>query len=335
MSELKKYTRLGSNSRQLAALLQSKAPKGHMLAYINPTEAALLKARGGSGMAHADTGIPSYENEFDTMSYGMDMGEQIPYTQEQIGDLYPTQAGLSELPAQQISGATIPTIDIPSVAAAPSFAGAPAAGAFPDFGLATGFGAPGTTQTVTPTFQPTAAPPTEEPGLADRAAQATGMSKDALARLGLAGGLGLMGQRQARRAALQGQAGRAEMQQLATPYQQAGAQAQQAAQRGELLPVGQQSLQAAQAQIAQDIQRRGGVGAQQASQQMANLRQQLLQQQYDYGLKLSGIGDNIALGAIKTGLQADQYVNQLTNNFYSNMAYIASGMAPATRARGE
>ena len=98
------------------------------------------------------------------------------------------------------------------------------------------------------------------------------------------------------------------------------------------MPVAQQSLQAAQAQAAQDIQRRGGVGAQQAATQMANLRQQLLQQQYDYGLKLSGIGDNIALGAIKTGLQADQYVNQLTNSFYTNMAYIASGMSPGTRA---
>ena len=67
---------------------------------------------------------------------------------------------------------------------------------------------------------------------------------------------------------------------------------------------------------------------------MANLRQQLLQQQYDYGLKLSGIGDNIALGAIKTGLQADQYVNQLTNSFYTNMAYIASGMSPGVRIGG-
>ena len=125
------------------------------------------------------------------------------------------------------------------------------------------------------------------------------------------------------------------MMQMAAPYRTAGTEMQAKAQRGELMPVGQQSLQAAQAQIAQDIQRRGGVGAQQSATQMANLRQQLLQQPYDYGLKLSGIGDNIALGAIKTGLQADQYVNQLTNNFYSNMAYIASGMSPAVRAGGQ
>jgi hypothetical protein len=34
-----------------------------MLAYISPEEAQLLKDRGGSGKPHADTGIPSFENE--------------------------------------------------------------------------------------------------------------------------------------------------------------------------------------------------------------------------------------------------------------------------------
>ena len=95
-----------------------------------------------------------------------------------------------------------------------------------------------------------------------------GMSKDTLARLGLAGGLGALGAAQARRAQQAGRAGAQQMQQLAQPYQQAGQAAQQAAQRGELMPVGQQSLQAAQAQVAQDIQRRGGVGAQQAAVQI-------------------------------------------------------------------
>ena len=72
----------------------------------------------------------------------------------------------------------------------------------------------------------------------------------------------------------------------------------------------------------------GGVGAQQMQAQVEAFRQQLLAQQYDYGLKLSGIGDNIAMGAIKTGLQADQYVQQLTNNYYSNIARVAFGSAP-------
>ena len=90
--------------------------------------------------------------------------------------------------------------------------------------------------------------------------------------------------------------------------------------------------QAAQAQAAQGVERRGGVGVAQAQMQVEQLRQQLLSQQYDYGLKLSGIGDNIALGAIKTGMEADRYVQGINNSFYQNMAYIASGMAPGGKA---
>ena len=55
-------------------------------------------------------------------------------------------------------------------------------------------------------------------------------------------------------------------------------------------------------------------------------RQQMLQQQYDYGLKVSGIGDQIALGAIKTGMQADQQLQQASSNFYTQLASIAAGI---------
>ena len=151
--------------------------------------------------------------------------------------------------------------------------------------------------------------------------------------LGIAGVMGLLGARGAKAAAKSGQAGAQQMQALAAPYQQKGQELQAQAQRGELTPQGMQSLQAAQAQAAQGVERRGGVGVAQAQMQVEQLRQQLLQQQYDYGLKLSGIGDNIALGAIKTGLEADRYVQGINNQFYSNMAYIASGMTPGA-ARG-
>ena len=154
------------------------------------------------------------------------------------------------------------------------------------------------------------------------------MSDETMKRLGLAGITGLLGSRQAGKAAAAGRAGSAQMQNIAAPYQQAGAQIQAQSQRGELTPQAQQSLQAVQAQAAQGAERRGGVGAQQVQAQVEAFRQQLLQQQYDYGLKLSGIGDNIALGAIKTGLQADQYVNQLTNQYYGNIARVAFGSAP-------
>lgn len=334
MSELKKLTRLGGDVRRIAALLQAKAPKGEMLAYINPQEAALLKAYGGSGKPHADTGIPSYQLEGDYGFGGYDIGSTEDIAATSAAEQAPaTSYGITP-DFQPVVGAPQPAVGaVPVVDFSAYTTGAPAQdvqlSSFPQI-------------RETPAFQPDVAArgaellrapagALEEPGVADQLSKATGLSKEALGRLGLAGVLGTIGAGTAGRAREAGQAGKAEMQQLARPYQAAGAQAVQAAQRGELLPVGQQSLQATQAQLAQGIQQRGGVGAQQAAAQIEALRQQLLQQQYDYGLKLSGIGDNIALGAIRTGMQADQYVNQLTNQFYSNMAYIASGMTPGVR----
>ena len=332
MSELKKMTRMGSDSRKLAALLQKKAPKGHMLAYINQEEADLLKAHGGSGEPHADTGIPSFELDDSFALQGEGGLQDITGTQATPqtygGDTYSgglqplTQGEITSLPVTPVTVGAEPQAAAPQTSFSAFGDVVPAGSAAARLADPTGLAE---TQLALTSQAP------QEPGLVDKLSKTTGMSKDTLARLGLAGGLGLLGARQASRAQQAGQRGAQQMQQLAQPYQQAGQAAQAAAQRGELLPVGQQSLQAARAQIAQDVTRRGGVGAEQAAAQMEALRQQLLQQQYDYGLKLSGIGDNIALGAIRTGMQADQYVNQLTNSLYSNMAYIASGMSPGVR----
>ena len=321
MSELKKLTRLGSDTKKIAALLQAKAPKGHMLAYINPREAALLKEHGGSGKPHADTGILSFED-------GMDAEPGFETFQPTGDTVVETPA-----PAMDFSFSAAPQIAAgdyfaqPSVGTSGNIGQDIALSSFPQpvEGL----------PTPTQVTLPAGVIPPELTGLPEAAKpEKPLLSEDTLKRLGLAGGLGLLGQRQAARAGQIGQKGAQQIQQLAAPYQQKGQQIQAQAQRGELTPAAQQSLQAMQARAAQAAESRGGVGAAQAQQQIEAFRQQLLQQQYDYGLKLSGIGDNIALGAIKTGLQADQYVNQLTNNFYTNMAYIASGMAPAARTGG-
>jgi hypothetical protein len=150
-------------------------------------------------------------------------------------------------------------------------------------------------------------------------AKSLGIEKSDLTRLGTAGVSALLGERASRKAAQQGQRGRQEMEALAAPYLQKGAELQRQAQAGELTPVARQQLEASQAQAAQAASARGGVGAQQTAARIEALRSQLLQQQYDYGLKLSGIGDQISLGAIKTGLQADQVVNQMTNSYYNNI----------------
>ena len=325
-SSLKKLTGVGGDVRKIARLLQAKAPAGHKLAYINDEEAALLKSRGGKGTPHEDTGIPSYE--------------QVDYTDyDYMG------------PVEQSQTMDLPTVYYPSGASGQVF---DSSNLPPDPGVVTdssfSFNAPAVSsgaagmdtqlssfpQTIQTPVSPDAARLQAAGGRQLEALRGTtetppakeGMSDETMKRLGLAGITGLLGSRQAGKAAESGRAGAAQMQNIAAPYQKAGAQIQAQAQRGELTPQAQQSLQAVQAQAAQGAERRGGVGAQQVQAQVEAFRQQLLQQQYDYGLKLSGIGDNIALGAIKTGLQADQYVNQLTNQYYGNIARVAFGSAP-------
>jgi len=315
---------IGANARKLAKLLQAKAPEGHMLAYINPREAALLKSQGGSGKPHADTGIPSFEE---------DVGESVS------GNYLPDVTTTTEREANTADFPTFTTYTPEGL----SYAGQPVSAGAPGMDMQlSSFPQPVETPAA-PTFgADIAAAQKQLTGLSDKSpeerslikqvSEKTGLKEDTLGRLGIATVMGLLGSKAAGAAARSGQAGAQQIQALATPYQQQGQQLQAQAQRGELTPQAMQSLQAAQAQAAQGIERRGGVGVAQAQMQIEQLRQQLLQQQYDYGLKLSGIGDNIALGAIKTGLEADRYVQGINNSFYQNMAYIASGMTPALRA---
>jgi len=169
------------------------------------------------------------------------------------------------------------------------------------------------------------------PGMMDRASRTTGLSKEALARLGLAGIGALQGAYAARQAAEQGREARRETEALARPYQQRGQELIQQAQRGELTPQGQQSLQALRARLAQGAEARGGVGAAQAAAQIEAYRQNLLQNQFDYGQKISNIGDQLMLGAIRTGLEADRYAANLSNTYFTNMARVAVGMPTGTQ----
>ena len=153
-----------------------------------------------------------------------------------------------------------------------------------------------------------------------------------MVRLGLAGGLGVYGATQAKKGAQQAQAAAAEQKAVGAPYQAKGQELIRAAESGELTPTSQQQLQALQARLAQGAESRGGVGAAQVAAQTEAYRQQLLSQQYNLGLQVSNIGDQIALGAIRTGLQADQALNQASTNFYTNLAAIGAGI-PITQTR--
>ena len=171
---------MGSDARRLAALLQAKAPKGHMLAYINPREAALLKEHGGSGEPHADTGIPSFDDGMDTGGFeGLTQGQvDTAAQQEQAAPIsgggltVPSNFGLSGFSASQPSVST-PGLDIGSgaqtlAAPSPSAIQTPSLPPAPGYDITSSMGAA------------PEAPTPEKPGVG-------GMSKDTLARLGLAG----------------------------------------------------------------------------------------------------------------------------------------------------
>jgi hypothetical protein len=331
---LKNITKMGTDVRKIAALLQKKAPSGHMLAYISEDEAQLLKDRGGSGRI-TEAGIPSFELDDDLALQGDTSVSSTPSGGEAGGTTAGPGVGgdnLTPLPSVQTSTSPVANVDVTS------------AGPSQDVGA------------NVPSYTPTPTAPQYTPTSADRAAllgdqgygatpaqqagvqvtpqepktDATGkpmFDNKTLAALGISSlGALLTG----RKAAQQGQAGAQQLQALATPYQQQGQQLQAQAQAGTLTPAGQQSLQALQAQVAQGVQSRGGVGVAQAAAAVEQLRQQLLAQQYQLGLQISGIGDNIAQGAIKTGMQADQYVNQLTSSYFSNIARIAGGVPTTT-----
>jgi len=327
-----------SDLASIAAMLQGKGRgKDTILAHITPREADILKAAGGSGTTNPETGLLEFQELNDAGGELMYEGEAGEFERGGFyGDnVAPSVVYQTELPplgaettpqTRSSAGAIEPVVAQPVETVQPTQAqrlfGADAygagAGAAPgraysadireayDQGLRA---AP--SETV---------PPPQEKSFFDK------LTTEQMTRLGLAGGLGLYGATQAKRGAQQAQAAAAEQRAVGAPYQAKGQELQRAAQTGELTPTGQQSLQALQARLAQGAQSRGVVGVAQAAQQLEAYRQQLLAQQYDLGLKVSNIGDNIALGAIKTGLAADQALNQASANFYTNLAAIGAGI---------
>ena len=297
MSAIRELTRLSPNYRKVAALLQSKGRYGDtLLAHINEREAQMLKDAGGAGTINPDTGLLEFYDPY------MD-AENMPGNE----NFTPAETfAVSDTTPQDFSFAAPQQFDY---------------GAFYNQYTPPAQPAPEMPQIEIPTMGPTPMAPVETRAIPPDI-QRPGLSpegKQMLTQLGVAGLQTLPAILAARRAQDTGRQSTQQQQQIAQPYQQMGRQLQAQAQAGQLTPQGQQALQAARAQMAQGLQRSGGLGAQQAAIQLQQFRQNLLQQQMDYGLKLSGIGDQIALGAIRSGMQADQYANQLTMQFMSNL----------------
>ena len=339
----------------LAELIRSKGRgKDTMLAHITPKEAALLKRRGGSGSVNPDTGLPEFEDSGD-----YDFSAPAPVSP--VYDIQQPGGGTTQIDSTTDRGAQYGGAYQTAPATNQQFANTQAAEdiaygqAFPAGSVPTGQALPtgGTVYaptTLTPIQLGQAAVGQQVEGYPGPKAEAAPQTKDistqlkealtpgTLARLGLVGGLGLFGASQARKAGTQTQAATQEQKAIAQPYTEQGQQLVGAAQRGELTPASQQVLAAYKAQQAQGVATRGGVGQQQADAATAALYNSLLDNQYKYGLQVMQIGDNIGLGAIRSGLQLDQQLQATTNNFYAQLASIAGGgsgvipFAPGVRA---
>jgi len=321
---------LSADLPALAELIRSQGRgRDTVLAHITPQEAALLKKRGGSGTMNPATGLPEFQEDY---SYDIGFGEGVYNPPVEAADIQ----GADFTPQQiQDYGYTTP-MDYYSGGAGGGFEPAPGMaqdifqvqdqGYQPFSQLDVGGVYPGGGQA------PPAAMGIDRSQLEQPSSKSVmdrlGITERDLPRLGLGtlltGGLTAANLARTRQAQGQAQASREELAALGRPYQQTGAQLQSAAQRGELTPVNRQILNAARAQLQQGVATRGGVGAAQAQNQIADLTQRLVQNQFDLGLRISNIGDQYIQGAIRTGLQADQAINAANQNFYTQLASMAA-----------
>ena len=295
----------------LAQLLQKKGRgKDTILAHITPNEARRLKRDGGSGSINPDTGLPEFEEEGDFPVYDSSGQDMAP---SEVASANPEYYPGGELPAadqqtQFTSNYNVPQDQTPEQTAAQ----------YPQLypgGLAQ-------QTTYFPEGGPTAGPKTSVPTAPEEMSDKT---KDRLLKGALGLGTGLAGAYAGHKSAQQAQAAKNELAAIGTPYQQKGKELQDAALRGELTPAGQRQVQAARAQLAQGVEKRGGVGAAQAATQLAGFKQQLLDTQYNYGLKVAQIGDSYAANAIRLGLTQDKELASMMGGFTSAAGAFLGG----------
>lgn len=330
---------LSADLPALAELIRSQGRgKDTVLAHITPQEAALLKKRGGSGTMNPATGLPEFQEEFgptyqelgytppDVQVPEIDYGAYQGYTapQETVSYRGFEGGGGGFEPAP---GMAQDIFQVQDQGYQP-FSQLDAGGVYPGGGQAP----PATTGIDRSVL--------EQPSsksVMDR----LGISEKDLPRLGLGalitGGLTAKNLARTRQAQQQAETSKEELAALGRPYQQTGAQLRSAAERGELSPVNRQILNAARAQLQQGVATRGGVGAAQAQNQIADLTQRLVQNQFDLGLRISNIGDQYAQGAIRSALQADRAIGDANARFYGQLGQIAApfilGQAPNTPSR--
>ena len=346
----------------LPALAQLLARKGRgkdtVLAHITPKEAELLKKRGGRGSTNPETGLLEFDDGLSDI--GVSEAQQaapLPTDQTALTQAQqyfePTQSATTQTATPTLGAGYNPaqTLDTGTLTpGAQQFqAGESYLGGLPGYSAQVPQFQTGITPAALPSPYDPSLGPTSQAAIqqADIAGPSTtdttkqkltfGQSlenalKDpaTLAKLGLVGGGGLLGAIQASKGAQQAADVQSQIAAVGAPYTATGQALQGAAQRGELTPASQQAYQAAQAQIQQNIASRGGVGAQQAANQLANVYQSLLTNQFNQGLQVAGIGDSYQINAIQAGLQADQTMQNNVSNLFKTVAAVAFAIPTTT-----
>ncbi len=323
----------------LAQVIQSKGRgPDTILAHITPKEAEKLKRAGGAGTINPDTGLPEFYEDYytptDTGGYPSFMSSSLPeytptasyapdfsFTGAGYEPDYYTGGGYDFAPSAVSAAPEVSSAFESGVRLGESRAGLQPIESLMDLRRPVGEERPGVGVPQLPreAIEIPKGGVTQDRGFTEKLKEYL-TNPEVLGKLGVAGLSAITGARTAKEAAKQGREAKAETQAVAAPYLARGRDLVGRAERGELTPSNLQAYQATQARLAQGVESRGGVGAQQVATQLASLRSELLQNQYDYGLKILGIGDNIALGAIKTGLEADRYVSELTGKYFGNIA---------------
>ena len=333
-----------SDLKSIAAMLACKGRGGDtLLAHITPKEVGLLKEAGGAGTVNPDTGLLEFYDWTGTGGTvsGYDGGTssyQSAPASYSGGDNYDYYQIAPEVSAPAVNLPAAPSgrydlgygrsaseglqMPMPGTSSI-GFQPPPSADFYQMPDIATARPIP---YSLTPSPAQQALTEGVRPDYAKTGAEKPFLSNEQMVRLGLTGGLGVYGAMQQKKAAEQMKKASGEQKSLAAPYQQQGKAMQDAAMRGELTPAAAQQYQALQAQLAQGASQRGGVGVAQAQAQAEAFKNQLLQGQYESGLKVSQIGDQIALGAIRTGMQLDQQLNQANLGFYTQLGSIAAGI---------
>lgn len=314
MSELRKMTRMGGDFRKIAKLLQGKGRNGDtILAHINPDEAALLRDYGGAGTTNPDTGLLEFYDgeEYGDAGYGLPMPPDLPSDQTIS---VPSQEIVSQVAAPEIS----PQIETFQPFTQEAFRpGLPSP--TPEISPYTGLrGSDILPATAGVRGAGPSADATQEEGFL------SGLSKNDKLRLGLGLAGGVQTALTARKARQGAQEYANQIRSLGQPYAQRGQAELSAAQRGELSPVGQQQLDAMRARAAQAQTQRGGVGVAQAQRAEEELRQRLNAAREDFGLKLTGIGDQYTAKAIQEGIRADQEIASLYSSYFGNLMKMAA-----------